>query len=153
MSRPIYCRAEDRQNEARALDAFVARLNRDAAAGKCQPACWSHRPAGKLFPYDAVLQRNGLDYALVEVKSRNGRPGMYGEWHIAKHKIDTCLSAAAREGLYFILIFAWDGKPFVLNVSKTPGRFPVHVGGRYDRNDAADVEEMYLIPSNLFKAI
>jgi hypothetical protein len=90
MSRPIYCRPEDRVNESKALNRLVSRLNADVGAGKCAPASWSHRPAGQLHAYDAVLQRNGFDYAIVEVKTRSGSPGQHAEWHIAKHKIDTC---------------------------------------------------------------
>jgi hypothetical protein len=94
-----------------------------------------------------------VDYAIVEVKSRTGEPTRYGEWHIARRKIDTCRFEADRAGLYFILIFAWDGNPFICNLSLVSEKFQAHVSGRYDRNDAADVEEMYLIPSKLFKAI
>jgi hypothetical protein len=127
----------------------VARLNRDAVGG----AKWTWREADKLCSFDAVLVRNGIDYGIVEVKSRNGEPTRYGEWHIAKHKIDSCQMMAKQAGLFFFLVFAWDGNPFICNLSLVSEKFQAHVSGRYDRNDAADVEEMYLIPSKLFKAI
>jgi hypothetical protein len=156
MSRPIYCRAEDRQNETRVMEQMITHIRRVAIATSASFAGshYAYVQAGKLDPYDAILSRDGKNFAVVEIKSRNGDPSRHAEWHIAKHKIDRCLEQSRAMGVKFFLVFAWDGKPFYCLVTEAlVAHLRIHVGGRYDRNDAADVEEMYLIPSKLFKAI
>lgn len=127
-------------------------MTRDAARHVTAAGVWGYRLAPAMAPYDAVITRNGADFALVEIKGRSGDADQYGEWHIAQHKIDACKAEATRLKLRFFIVFSWSGKPYFADSGKLPP-LRTHVSGRYDRGDAADVESMYLIPRSCFSAV
>jgi hypothetical protein len=153
MSRPIYCRPTDDDNDARVMAALVARLNRDGASCFRHAGAYDYLMSTRLAPYDAVLLKNSKEFAIVEVKNRTGEGSRFAEWHIAQHKIEALRTESRRRGLRAFLVFVWSGMGYLVDVAKLPGDLKTHVSGRYDRHDPADEEIMVLIPAKLFSKI
>lgn len=143
---PKYVQPRDRENEVSAMNALVKTVKWESPLHN-----FSIRQCSDTSSWDGELLRNGQLFALVEVRGRNGSPDQHKEWHTRKAKIDKIKAAADKLGVKFVLIVTWDRVPYAMNVTKTPWK--THVSGRTDRNNPADWEELYLIPSNQFRKL
>ena len=145
MSRPRYCTPADRAREQAVVDRFVAFLKRTATGFK-----WDGCHLGQDAAADALIMRNDRPVAMVEIKNRTGSGARYQTWHIAKDKLDRCMAHCAKEGIQFILLMVWDGEMFFIRGDHIP-MSDIRMGGRSDRNDVHDQEQMVHIPQGLFK--
>ena len=129
MARPIYETRDDVQRELRIIKKVAASYASE----------FIHMPTTSVF--DAVMHRRGKAVSLLEVKERFRR---YDTLHIGKRKIDDICEVADFCSLPAFLAIQW---PDFLGIVKlTPRAWPVVTGGRKDRNDAADIEQVYDIP-------
>jgi len=149
--RPVYCRPADRDNEAKVIAKLVAGLNKFNTGQK-----YTSRPAGKMDPFDAEIFCDGKLFAIAEVKGRTGPPRT-DDWHFSNEKYERCQMEAARRKCKFFICFSWDDAAFVCDPNRVtrPGIPPFEraEGGRWDRNDPADVEIMIRIPAKHFHPI
>lgn len=141
MNRPIYETDEDRVNEKRML-----RL------------AYPDRQAFKLprsYHADFWLPHSELPPVIVECKQRSAYFGEYDTYAISLGKYMACMRLAEMMGGFFHIVTSWsDGIVAVAQmVTERTCHHPIKPGGRYDRNDPADVEPMVHIPIGAFKPI
>lgn len=148
MSRPRYCKPENRENERRVIGIFVDFLRATGPTLK-----WGYAQTAKDCDVDGVIYRNSQPVAVVEVKGRKGDCRRYTEWHVSNDKVERAKAHAKKLGLPFILLFSWDQSVFFIDSSKIPADAVVAEGGRWDREDPFDVEDMLYIPARLFTRV
>jgi hypothetical protein len=142
-----YVQPKDRANEVRAMEQVRRECLRLMPGSR-----WEVRQESDENCFDGSLYRDGKLFAIVEVRGRNGDPSRYSEWHTRKSKVDKLVSIARRDGVKCLLVITWNGAPYLADAVKFPP-LQSHMSGRTDRNNPADWEELYLIPSNLFYRI
>jgi len=141
MNRPRYVRRRDVENEIRVLKRFS-----NLIPAKTREII---QMGGD---YDGKIIIDGKLSCICEVKGRTGTGDRFETWHIARSKLDRCVTHAAFMRVPLFLIFTWDTDDFFWNV-KDHEKLPVREGGRWDRGDRHDVEPMTDIPRVLFKKI
>ena len=98
---------------------------------------------------DATFWRNGQRVAVGEVKARNNIRDMYSHYMISKNKIDSIYERWLP--VPFILIVRWyDGIYWVAITEPARLSWTVAHGGRRDRGDPKDQEDLYYIPIQEF---
>jgi hypothetical protein len=147
MMRPTYEKPEDRVNDFRALTHVVAFCKRQAPAH-----AWTFVQKPQGHPWDGDVFCDGHLYAYVEVKNRTDRSDKYDTWQISKSKVDGNHAASVAARTKYWLCFTWAGVPFGALINR-PTAFPTKMGGRTDRGDRHDIEEMYQIPAKDFKLL
>jgi hypothetical protein len=135
--RPLYETRTDKANEE-TVAALIARERK-----------FEVRRAPPQHSYDYDLFRGGKHWGIMEIKCRNNPKHKYQTYHISKSKLDTCLNIAKRAGVRFILTVCWTDGVYCLPVSDLSG-YEIKTGGRKDRGDAMDIEEMVHIPHSHF---
>lgn len=153
MSRPYYCKSSDNLREGIVINALLARLNVDAAklrTGKTYTA--KHTGAQRHQPYDGELYCNGQLIGLIEIKCRTGCGSRFDDWHMSLMKIKGNLAAAAAKHVPLFLVYRWDDGIFFADATTFP-LDRTHIGGRWDRNDAHDEEEMLLMKRQWFRPV
>lgn len=140
MRRPIYENESNRQDE------------RDAAK---KIEAWASCKLTKL-PYkdniDWKATRDGKTVAFIEFKKRTNRRDQYSTYMIAHKKWLNGLKMASQYGVPFLLCIQWtDGLHYLVCQDDTP--IIIASGGRTDRNDKKDIEQMVYIDTSLFKMI
>lgn len=140
MSRPIYENAKNRQDEVWAQEKIET---------------WARCTLEKL-PYkdhiDWKAYRNGDLVALIEFKRRTCTKNQYPTYMISSAKWRNGLSMSNTYGVPFILTVRWADGLYYLHV-KDSVPLTLASGGRWDRGDDLDVEEMVYVDTNLFKPI
>lgn len=140
MRRPIYENEANRQAEK-------------VAAKKIE--AWANCELTKM-PYkdhiDWKATRNGELVALIEFKQRTNKRQQYATYMVAHKKWLNGLAMASKYGVPFLLCIQWtDGLHYLVCKDDTP--VIVASGGRTDRNDKRDIEQMVYIDTSLFKMI
>lgn len=137
--RPIYETDYDRQRES-SVSAYVSEKYR----------C-TFKKSEDLTPFDGIfVDRNGQDFAVVEIKVRNNRSDKYPTYMISAAKVDAILSYADNMGLFPMLLVRFTDGVFITKLSD---RYLKSLGGRQDRNDPSDIEICVYIPMEKFKAL
>lgn len=91
---------------------------------------------------------------IIEIKRRMNLIGKYPTLLISKRKIDGAAGIADFLGIAFHLCVHWDDGIFSrqIKLSDLP-TLRVDRGGRWDRNDAGDIEDCYHLPTGTFERI
>ncbi|QNO00778.1 hypothetical protein phiPsa397_001 [Pseudomonas phage phiPsa397] len=101
---------------------------------------------------DFEIYREGVCVALAEFKKRSNPRRQYPTYMVAKKKIDRGIALAKAEGVPYIFFVQWtDGLHFLVINEDTP--MTSGTGGRTDRGDAFDIEQMAYFDTSLFKLI
>ncbi len=143
MGRPIYEQLEDRERQAR------------VAAELCE--AWDLIdifPLPPLAVCDFLMLRPDSSLALAELKCRSTRSLHYPTLHLSKHKLDRIVIVSCALKMPFFLIVQWVDGIFWQEI--TPTDLPMlktAIGGRDDRGDAADREQVYEIPATSFQPL
>lgn len=98
---------------------------------------------------DYMLCRNRDAVAVVEVKCRKNNRRTYPTYMLSKSKYDA-LCEYTNMGLHAALLVSWEDDIGYVSI---PTEHEVARGGRTDRNDPLDVEQVVLIDINKFKLI
>lgn len=136
--RPKYESAGDRDNQYSVL----SKLER--AFGSAT----AHLPTEEYAFYDGVFTIGGRK-CVVEVKVRKNERSRYPTYMLSKMKYDT-LCSVTQQGADALLAVQWTDQ---LGVIQLPTEHTISTGGRYDRNDPQDVEQVVLIPIKKFKRV
>ena len=140
MARPRYESRQDRENEAQIIQDFCG-----------------------IYGYDVERQedRRRVNYfcyrgeelkLIVEVKSRNNRRDHYPDVMFSKRKWDSGLRLSEKHGVPFMIIIRWtDFTGGISNRMAEPDR--IGRGGRSDRGDPADKEQMVYFATSKFRQI
>lgn len=137
--RPRYVRPEDVVNEAAVVGRFA----------KLIPNSYFTISGGY---YDAEVYADGKLACLCEVKGRSGSGARFDTWHVAKQKLERLQAAGKVKGMPVFMIFSWGSEAFYWKVANID-QLEVRQGGRWDRGDVHDVEQMAHIPRSYFKRI
>jgi hypothetical protein len=142
MTRPIYQSNQDAANADSAIRTFALATP------------WVVRRAKNLREFDYVLadQISGERKAIVEVKTRFNPRNQYSTYMISKFKVDTCVRVAKEYELPFLLVVNWMDDMGWVRIEQE-GEYPHATGGRFDRRDSQDVEQVYHIPVKKFRTL
>lgn len=138
MTRPIYQTPEQRTRE-RWFGALTA----------CKWGC-EFEQMPDLNSYDLKLFRKNQLMALLEIKTRDFPSKKYPTFIVSSSKWNTIKKAGIELGVPVFLVVAYHDVFVFIKVDFDPD---THMGGRYDRGDAADEELMVRIPLKSFKYV
>ena len=138
MSRPRYESPEDVTNEFSAIGKFAA-LFPGATVTRLSDE-------GRGF---AMLYKGTEAKLVVDVKTRTNSVYKYPTFMISKSKYDALRAYAAR-GITAGLLVQWVD---MLGFALVPVEHTTSRGGRYDRGDIKDIEEVVLIPVSKFERV
>jgi len=142
MTRPRYEKARDLIRERQVAKA----LERDLITRGCANLTFEKLP--KESHIDWVIKLHGKGVILFEVKCRDNLRFDYDTYMISKEKIDRSLEISQRVHLPYFLIVRWTDGTYGKEITEPSS--DVRWGGRYDRGDDADEEEVYHWPSSEF---
>lgn len=109
---------------------------------------------GKYDPADYLLHDQGVSYFVVEIKDRDVPIHRYQTYIISRRKLDDLLQFAAHRKTVGLLAVRWSGGEVgVVRASKAIQHATYRMGGRTDRGDAADIEELAEFPIALFDVL
>jgi hypothetical protein len=134
--RPLYETAQDRLRQRAVMDAFQRRY-------QCQLV---EMPAKCNWDYE--IWRNEMIVALAEVKCRRNAMCKYPTYLLSKMKADAIVQACASLSLSPLLIVQWSDTAGWVWLNDGP--FEEGHGGRVDRNDPRDMEQVIYIPISKF---
>lgn len=138
--RPRYETQQDRDNE------LLVQKQIEAWA-----SCTLKKTAAQAY-VDFEITRDNTLVALAEFKKRSNPRRQYPTYMVAKKKIDRGIALAKKEGVPYIFFVHWtDGLHFLVVNESTP--MTSGTGGRTDRGDAFDIEQMCYFDTNLFRRI
>ena len=141
---PLYQTSKDRGNETSALDKLIANMG-----------IGSYEQVEDITaPVDAYLiSEPGDRVALVEIKTRTNHMRDYGTLIIDKSKVDSLIAEAQSQAMVPVLLVQWADKTAMLDVAAYAPEAEVAKGGRYDRNDPNDIDDVYHFDIDLFEVI
>jgi hypothetical protein len=134
VGRPRYETQSDIANSLAILERVCQHL-------KCEAV---HMPHAARVNY--LLHKNGIAGAALEIKVRKNKHAAYPTLMFSKDKYDQ-LCKWSEFGLAPILTVQWAD---ALGWVKLPVEHKASVGGRYDRGDRKDIEDMVLIGIDKF---
>jgi hypothetical protein len=132
--RPTYELGHDLNNERAALNKFCRELDCDFIS------------LPKAARADSILFRDGNARIVVEVKVRKNERMKYTTYMISQHKY-LALCDWADKGFISVLLVQWTDD---LGYVTIPVEHTVSVGGRYDRGDPKDIENVVHIDIGKF---
>lgn len=150
MSRPIYEREGDRDNERQAAEKFREYLVQTLIP---KPGSVELREAPRLHPFDYEVIVDGKPWALVEIKCRKNRREDYPSYMIGLQKIRGLREAAHIRNMASFLLVSWSDTLGYAPAVSIAERGIKSWGGRIDRNDPFDQEAVLYVPNSLFTAI
>lgn len=137
MARPLYETRQDLENE-------LGVMNTVAAIAKM-----TFRKMTIRYSVDYALMKGDAVHAWVEVKCRKNEMKKYPTLMISAGKLMEGVNLSYHTGKPFYLVVKWqDGIGRVKLDSLL--KYKLTFGGRFDRNDAQDVEPVYEIPTSDF---
>ena len=137
VSRPKYESAADRGNQHYVLSKLGRAFGLEAEV-----------PTEEYAFYDGMFSFSDRK-CVVEVKTRKNERSRYPTYMLSKNKYDA-LCGATNHNMDALLAVQWTDQ---LGVIQLPTEHIVSTGGRYDRNDPMDVEQVVLIPTVNFKRV
>lgn len=140
MTRPRYETPEDRSRELVAATTLANHFTNT-----------SIKKLPKNDRADFLLMADGVDVGYIEVKTRTCASTTYPTYHVSKDKLLALEAKAEKDGLRAMLLVSWVDRIGFIGVTRLLAEATFKQGGRWDRNDPADVEEMADIPINKFK--
>ena len=139
MTRPVYETKSDRGRERKVSLELAKAWSAELLATQVLSAC------------DYVMSRDGEVKALVEIKCRSNEAARYPDYMISNDKIEKIKAAARIIGALPLLVVSFTDGIYWVDLSKSIGR--VDVGGRKDRGDPSDLEQVLLISMDQFQAL
>ena len=139
MTRPRYETEADRQRESSVGERFAAALN----GVTVEKLPHGHRA-------DFLARDTKGNEAYVEVKTRRCTSRQYDTYHISYDKLKALVSLAEKDGRDALLLVQWKDTMGYVNIKKYLAHATFKKGGRWDRGDKFDVEEMAEAPISLF---
>lgn len=136
--RPIYESEGDRKMQKKIIDIF--RKEYGAEVTEMPP----------LHPYDYQLTSHDVMVGLAEVKRRMVDSNKYEHIWLSKQKVDEVMREASVLQVPFFFVVEFDDGVWWVEM-KPP--YPVQKGGRTDRGDEQDIEDVYCIPSKSFRSV
>lgn len=141
-SRPVYETDDDKDRQAR-------------AAGRIEDA-WNIEvisfPA--LSTVDWLLLSDKGTIAYAEFKCRNYKRQHFKTLILSTQKLSHASYVAAQTKTKLFLFVEWlDGLFYRQITTDDINNFPVELGGRKDRDDPKDLENVFAIPTNSFKSL
>jgi hypothetical protein len=130
MTRPRYETAADRARELTVAEAFAKAKSLDI-----RKMPHGHRA-------DFELRREGNLIGYIEIKTRTCNSNTYGTYHISKDKLLALKSLGDRENTKVALVVRWKDRIGYITVKTVLDNASFKMGGRWDRGDKFDVEEM-----------
>jgi hypothetical protein len=88
------------------------------------------------------LRREGNLIGYIEIKTRTCNSNTYGTYHISKDKLLALKSLGDRENTKVALVVRWKDRIGYITVKTFLDNASFKMGGRWDRGDKFDVEEM-----------
>jgi hypothetical protein len=125
----MYEKAQDLENEKRA-QAIV-----EAAWGAEVRKTQAHAN------WDWEIYKDGKLLALGEVKKRNNAHDKYATYHIALDKVRRGMDASKARGVRFVIFVQFIDGLYRIDTKAQPIHH-IEEGGRFDRGDKFDVEQM-----------
>lgn len=135
----------------------TADLEREEATIKkflaINPGCTARKLPRSHHADFAIVGPRGQVTAYVEVKQRFAPKTRFPDYWIGRSRLDRLAASAEQDGVLPILLVQWEDGMGVIDphVALEHARF--EQGGRYDRDDARDVETMARIPYDRFTMI
>lgn len=142
MGRPRYETQADRNREAAVAERFASNYNQMVV---------TKLPKGHRADY--LANSKGTDVAYIEIKTRTCNSTTYDTYHVSKDKLQSLQKIAEKDGLRALLLVQWRDKAGWIEVGNFLANATFKRGGRWDRNDPFDVEEMAEVDISLFKFI
>lgn len=139
MPRPRYETESDRRRESKVAERFASNFN-DVTVEKM--------PHGDRA--DFLVMRNGKKSAYMEIKTRTCTSRQYATYHVSKDKLTSLAKQAQKDSIAALLLVQWRDRLGYISVKKFLDNASYRQGGRWDRNDPFDVEEMAEVDINLF---
>ncbi len=106
------------------------------------------RKQDKFNQFDYVAINNGKVRAFVELRCRSNEYNKYPTCFVTANKLSSAFSMHQATGLKILFLVGWSDKIGVANLVK---QYPITIGGRFDRNDKADIEALAEIPISDFQ--
>lgn len=101
---------------------------------------------------DWEAYRGGVLVALMEFKKRSNPRLQYPTYMVARKKIDNGISLSLKAGVPFIFFVQWKDGLYYLEINPDTPTYN-GTGGRTDRGDKFDIEEMAYFDTRLFKLV
>ena len=140
MTRPIYERASNREDQRRLIGIYAR--YRGLIADEARP----------LTAYDYMMFDDWRPAEIVEVKKRRNKRLAYPDYLISKTKVVTLKCIASDWLVDPIVLVGWSDCVGYARLSNDL-KYRVSRGGRTDRNDAADIENCAFLPISAFSVI
>lgn len=138
--RPRYESAEDLARERKVVDHLISQVEPDLTATKLDPN----------DPADYLLEAPGERWA-VEVKCRTNHRTKYPDYMISAHKLRGLSELAGRLGATGLLAVRWTDCVGTIHVEDALRVARWDIGGRRDRGDALDMEQVGFIDIGEFR--
>tara|TARA_R100001530_G_scaffold30009_3_gene23571 strand:- start:665 stop:1087 length:423 start_codon:yes stop_codon:yes gene_type:complete len=103
------------------------------------------------YDYSALV--GDVTQGLVEIKCRTNKHDKYRDYLISKQKVDTVIREAENFGVKMWLVVRFTDGVYYRSISEVDMPLKTETGGRKDRNDARDIEPVYLIPIRTFRKL
>lgn len=110
---------------------------------------WTRLPDG-CGADGVLLDRFGDPFRVVEVKCRNNASTRYPTLMIDADKVLRGLELAKSYGVRYMLVVQWTD---LCGAIMPEGVLAVRTGGRYDRNDPADIDDVTDYPVSMFDVL
>ena len=127
--------------------------NEKSISGVIESVCnLSLKKMSMKYFVDFIALRNGKAVAVVEVKKRGNRHDAYPTLILSLAKYNRGVEFFKTNGLKFIFAVQFEDGCFFYEYEDAD-RFAVELGGRFDRNDAEDIEPVIHIPISRMKRL
>ena len=103
------------------------------------------------YDYSALV--GDVTQGLVEIKCRTNKHDKYRDYLISKQKVDIVIREAENFGVKMWLVVRFTDGVYYRSISEVDMPLKTETGGRKDRNDARDIESVYLIPIRTFQKL
>ena len=137
VGRPKYESAADRGNQHYVLSKLGRAFGLEAEV-----------PTEEYAFYDGLFSFEDRK-CVVEIKVRKNERSRYPTYMLSKRKYDS-LCGLTGQNIDALLAVQWTDQ---LGVIQLPAEHTISTGGRYDRGDPMDVEQVVLIPVAKFKRV
>lgn len=136
--RPRYETHQDRENAARVINKIARKIQRQV------------KPLSNEHPVNFALYNGGRLVKFVDVRCRRNTMWQYPTVMMSQRRLDRALQFAKQHGVALMVVVEWKDRLGYLRVDSTD-KFERKMGGRSDRMDEADIEQLYYVPVGAFK--
>ena len=135
MSRPIY-ETDDNKKEEKSIGKIISRIWKSEV--------WKLPPLADCG--DLLLARSNELVAIVEIKRRYNEMSRYDTYMISKGKLERIAEASDRWGVVGLVVVQFRDFLAYFHADRALNTGVIATGGRFDRDDPQDMEEVVHIP-------